>query len=75
MSLEKLIQLSHELGREERRLAILGEGNTSMRGDAAKARGGLERFDREGRLFRGGSFAGFEVFSDAEAVEPSGNPP
>ncbi|MDX6766740.1 MAG: class II aldolase/adducin family protein [Candidatus Methylacidiphilales bacterium] len=27
--LEKLTQLSHELGREERHLAILGEGNTS----------------------------------------------
>ncbi len=30
-SLEKLLQLSHDLGREERRLAILGEGNTSAR--------------------------------------------
>ena len=27
--LEQLIWLSHELGREERQLAILGEGNTS----------------------------------------------
>lgn len=27
--LDKLIRLSHEIGREERRLAILGEGNTS----------------------------------------------
>ena len=26
--LEQLIWLSHELGREERQLAILGEGNT-----------------------------------------------
>lgn len=29
--LEALIALSHELGREDRRLAILGEGNTSAR--------------------------------------------
>jgi len=29
--IEKLLQLSHDLGREERRLAILGEGNTSAR--------------------------------------------
>lgn len=28
--LEELIKLSHELGREERQLAILGEGNTSV---------------------------------------------
>ena len=28
-TLQKLIKLSHEIGREERRLAILGEGNTS----------------------------------------------
>src|SRR5687767_12372648 len=28
---ERLLKLSHELGREDRRLAILGEGNTSMR--------------------------------------------
>jgi rhamnose utilization protein RhaD (predicted bifunctional aldolase and dehydrogenase) len=34
MSLEPLLTLSHQLGREERRLAILGEGNTSMRHDA-----------------------------------------
>ncbi len=33
--LERMLKLSHELGREERRLAILGEGNTSARtGDA-----------------------------------------
>lgn len=32
--LERLLALSHELGREERRLAILGEGNTSTRGSA-----------------------------------------
>jgi rhamnose utilization protein RhaD (predicted bifunctional aldolase and dehydrogenase) len=32
--LEKLISLSHDLGREERELAILGEGNTSLRLDA-----------------------------------------
>ena len=30
-TLEVLLSLSHELGREERRLAILGEGNTSAR--------------------------------------------
>ena len=30
-TLSTLISLSHELGREERRLAILGEGNTSAR--------------------------------------------
>jgi rhamnose utilization protein RhaD (predicted bifunctional aldolase and dehydrogenase) len=30
-TLQRLLQLSHELGREERRLAILGEGNTSAR--------------------------------------------
>ena len=30
-SLEPLLALSHDLGREDRRLAILGEGNTSMR--------------------------------------------
>jgi rhamnose utilization protein RhaD (predicted bifunctional aldolase and dehydrogenase) len=34
MSLDSLLSLSHQLGREERRLAILGEGNTSMRHDA-----------------------------------------
>jgi rhamnose utilization protein RhaD (predicted bifunctional aldolase and dehydrogenase) len=28
--LEKLVKLSHDLGREERKLAILGEGNTSV---------------------------------------------
>lgn len=33
MSLEALLNLSHQLGREDRRLAILGEGNTSMRHD------------------------------------------
>jgi rhamnose utilization protein RhaD (predicted bifunctional aldolase and dehydrogenase) len=33
-SLERLLKLSHELGREERRLAILGEGNTSTRTSA-----------------------------------------
>lgn len=31
--LESLLALSHDLGREERRLAILGEGNTSARID------------------------------------------
>ena len=30
-STQRLLNLSHQLGREERRLAILGEGNTSMR--------------------------------------------
>lgn len=30
-ALEKLLALSHELGREDRKLAILGEGNTSAR--------------------------------------------
>lgn len=34
MPLDSLLNLSHHLGREERRLAILGEGNTSMRHDA-----------------------------------------
>jgi rhamnose utilization protein RhaD (predicted bifunctional aldolase and dehydrogenase) len=29
-TLDKLVQLSHELGREDRKLAILGEGNTSV---------------------------------------------
>jgi len=29
--LHRLLELSHQLGREERRLAILGEGNTSVR--------------------------------------------
>jgi rhamnose utilization protein RhaD (predicted bifunctional aldolase and dehydrogenase) len=29
--LERLLALSHELGREDRKLAILGEGNTSLR--------------------------------------------
>lgn len=29
--LDRLLRLSHELGREDRRLAILGEGNTSVR--------------------------------------------
>lgn len=33
--LKSLLTLSHELGREERRLAILGEGNTSARVSAA----------------------------------------
>jgi rhamnose utilization protein RhaD (predicted bifunctional aldolase and dehydrogenase) len=32
--LDSLLSLSHELGREERRLAILGEGNTSARASA-----------------------------------------
>lgn len=32
--IEALLNLSHELGREERQLAILGEGNTSTRLDA-----------------------------------------
>jgi rhamnose utilization protein RhaD (predicted bifunctional aldolase and dehydrogenase) len=31
MSLDQLLVLSHELGREDRSLAILGEGNTSVR--------------------------------------------
>lgn len=31
----QLVQLSHDLGREERKLAILGEGNTSARVDDA----------------------------------------
>ncbi len=31
MSLDQLLKLSHDLGREERKLAILGEGNTSVR--------------------------------------------
>ena len=31
--LRQLVELSHELGREERRLAILGEGNTSALND------------------------------------------
>ena len=30
-SLSRLLELSHQLGREERKLAILGEGNTSAR--------------------------------------------
>src|SRR5690348_17313065 len=30
----KLLELSHELGREDRRLAMLGEGNTSVKLDA-----------------------------------------
>lgn len=30
-STQRLLDLSHQLGREERRLTILGEGNTSMR--------------------------------------------
>jgi rhamnose utilization protein RhaD (predicted bifunctional aldolase and dehydrogenase) len=34
MSLDSLLNLSHQLGREERKLAILGEGNTSVRHDA-----------------------------------------
>jgi rhamnose utilization protein RhaD (predicted bifunctional aldolase and dehydrogenase) len=42
-SIEQLLELSHELGREERGLAILGEGNTSTRLDettfAVKASG------------------------------------
>jgi rhamnose utilization protein RhaD (predicted bifunctional aldolase and dehydrogenase) len=29
--LARLLELSHQLGREERKLAILGEGNTSTR--------------------------------------------
>ena len=31
LPIDRLLSLSHELGREDRRLAILGEGNTSMR--------------------------------------------
>ncbi len=34
-SLDRLLDLSRQLGREERKLAILGEGNTSARQDAA----------------------------------------
>lgn len=30
-AVDRLLKLSHELGREERKLAILGEGNTSVR--------------------------------------------
>src|SRR3954452_7369279 len=30
-TVDRLLTLSHDLGREERRLAILGEGNTSTR--------------------------------------------
>lgn len=33
MSLDALLSLSHQLGREDRRLAMLGEGNTSFRHD------------------------------------------
>ena len=33
MPLETLLSLSHDLGREDRGLAILGEGNTSARRD------------------------------------------
>lgn len=33
-AIERLLRLSHELGREERKLAILGEGNTSTRTSA-----------------------------------------
>ena len=43
MSFDALLHFSHELGREERGLAILGEGNTSARLDertfAVKASG------------------------------------
>ncbi|KXU35334.1 aldolase [Cephaloticoccus primus] len=39
-SLATLINLAHELGREERRLAILGEGNVSARVVAAHGDGG-----------------------------------
>ncbi|MES2694719.1 MAG: class II aldolase/adducin family protein [Verrucomicrobiota bacterium] len=35
-TLERLLALSHELGREERKLAILGEGNTSARGEGGQ---------------------------------------
>lgn len=34
--LDQLLSLSHELGREDRRLAILGEGNTSVRVSAER---------------------------------------
>src|SRR5438309_510056 len=34
--LESLLSLSHELGAPERHLAILGEGNTSMRLDSSQ---------------------------------------
>ncbi len=30
-SVQTLLRLSHDLGREDRKLAILGEGNTSVR--------------------------------------------
>src|SRR5688572_12585843 len=33
-ALQRMLALSHELGREERKLAILGEGNTSARSSA-----------------------------------------
>jgi len=51
--LKTLLTLSHELGREERRLAILGEGNTSARSGKetflVKASGSnLSRLDAEG---------------------------
>src|SRR5262245_44450485 len=34
--LAELLELSHEIGREDRDLAILGEGNTSVRLDAGR---------------------------------------
>jgi len=52
-SLQALLALSHELGREERKLAILGEGNTSLRLDTdtflVKASGSnLSRLEADG---------------------------
>lgn len=52
-TLRRLLQLSHELGREDRRLALLAEGNTSARLDdrtfAVKSSGAnLATLDRRG---------------------------
>src|SRR5688572_10864693 len=35
-ALQRMLSLSHELGREDRKLAILGEGNTSARTSAER---------------------------------------
>ena len=75
-SIEALLNLSHELGREDRQLAILGEGNTSMRLSddtfavkasgsnlATLARDGLSacRFDTILPLFESGAMSDEEV--------------
>jgi rhamnose utilization protein RhaD (predicted bifunctional aldolase and dehydrogenase) len=72
---EKLIRLSHEIGREERRLAILGEGNTSAAlGDGTflvKASGSCLATMEAGDLTRVGLDAAMSALDDS-SLDDSG---